>query len=424
MAIRGSKVLRQYFSVFRGLPFARLPKIPCLEHEDDHDKSFLKKNVSLQKIAELGNDFVILLKRTGEVDECSLSNKKFHGLDNRNLLDAGFMQLVHIADRPAVLAAFSKAVHAGEEVLVELRMRCQRYENVSEYFCWIELTCSLFESSAFDKEGQGVGEGQVLCLARDISRWKEREAELISREETAHEQIETKTRLLINMSHELRTPLNTIIGFSEMMKLPGITAQNEQQMVEYAGIIFDSGQALLGVVNEVLDMSQFDAEEYKLDPQVFRVSDLVSASVELVQLEATKEHVRFIITGHEDDLQMNADWAACKQALTSLLAAQIKTAAGGQVHLQIKTDSGLVKFVVTAIRQTDADEKLDFSVGTQMQNFINLVSGKLEVTQSSAGRNEVIMDVPQNLCFDNNVSNIVPISHQLEVSLEPLRKTA
>ena len=395
---RGSKVLRQVLSLFKSLQFARSSLIAWPIGARTGAATSLDNGFSLQKIASLGSDFVTVVQRTGEVDDCSFSSQNFHGLDKSDLLDSGFMELVHVGDRPACLAAFSQAVHEKQQVQVELRLRCHPNEDTGNYFRWMELVCSPLESAEAE---------QILCLARDISRWKEREAHLIAREQVARDQIETKTRLLVNMSHELRTPLNTIIGFSQMMKLPGVTAQNERQMVEYAGIIFDSGQDLLGVVDEVLDMSQFDAGEYELAPEIFSVSDLVSASVELVQLEATEKNVRFLITGHEDDLQMNADLAACKQALCELLAAQIKGAAGGRVLLKVEMGNGTVRFVVTASVPDTGGQDLDFNAGLQLKNFVDVLSGTLKVTDSQSGRNEVVLQLPQNLCSNIKIPAIL-----------------
>ncbi len=407
--------MRQVLSLLKSLQFARRSLIAWPLSARNGAEASLDSGFSLQKIVRLGSDFVALVQRTGEVDDCSFSNAHFHGLDKSDLLDSGFMELVHIGDRPACLAAFSQAVHEKQRVQVELRLRCHPNEDTSNYFRWIELVCSPVQSAQNE---------QVLCLARDISHWKEREAQLIAREQAAHDQIETKTRLLVNMSHELRTPLNTIIGFSQMMKLPGITVQNERQMVEYAGIIFDSGQDLLGVVDEVLDMSQFDAGEYELAPEIFSVSDLVSASVELVQLEAKEKNVRFLITGHEDDPQMNADLAACKQALCELLASQINGAAGGRVHLKVKMGEGTVRFVVTASVLDAGDQIAVFKSGLQLRNFVDVLSGGLNVTSSQSNRNEVVLELPQNLCSDKKVCNIVSLAPKGNERAVPLRKTA
>ena len=386
--------MRQYLSLFKSLSSVRASKIfPLFVQEGEPCGAPLADSLTLQKINRLASDITAIVQRTGEVNECSFSSRNFHGLKKQDFLENGFVEFVHIADRPACLSAFSQAAHSSEQVLVELRLRCHPNSETSEFFIWVELACTALEGVG----DTGDGEGQVLCLVRDISRWKERESELLARETVMREQIETRTRLLVNMSRELRTPLNTIIGFSEMMKLPGVTAQNEQQMVEYAGIIFNSGQDLLGVVDEVLDMSQFDAGQYKLDPQIFHISDLVSASVELVQFEATQNDVRFTITGHEDDLQMNADWAACKQALAGLLAAQIKGVSGGQVHLMVKADKGYVSFVVAALRYPGPQEPLAFIAGLQMKKFIDLVSGELDITLDMSDRNEVALRLPQNL---------------------------
>lgn len=413
--------MHQYFSLFRGHLSADQAGVSCVEHDGNVHNNSLENNDTLRQIAKVGSDFVTVHRRTGDVDDCSFSTQNFHGLQQGDLLDGGFMERVHIADRPACLGAFSRACHDGGKVHVELRLRCPSPDRASDFFRWIEMTCTAFEADEHDMSG----ERQVLCVNRDITRWKQREEQLMALEQTAQESIETKTRFLSNMSHELRTPLNAIIGFSEMMKLPGITAQNEQQMVEYAGIIHESGRHLLGVVDEVLDMSQLEAGEYKVNPEIFNLADLVNASVELVQFEAEEKSVRVIIHGLDETLQMNADLRACKLALVELLAGRIKMASvRDKIHLAIKTDEHFIIFVATGSQLHHEKEFCSFSVGRQLQKFVGLLQGSLHVELNDAGQDEVALRLPTGLPSRSTVSNIVSIEHRVDCVSPPLKKTA
>ena len=95
---RGSKVLRQVLSLFKSHWFAR-PSLIAWPIGARAETS-LESGFSLQKIVRLGSDFVTVVQRTGEVDDCSFSSQNFHGLDKSDLLDSGFMELVHVGDRP------------------------------------------------------------------------------------------------------------------------------------------------------------------------------------------------------------------------------------------------------------------------------------------------------------------------------------
>ena len=329
--------LRQYFSLFANTAF-KSTKGAQIARESTENGYSLEHNDALRQIAGAGCDLVSMHHRTGEVIDCSFSDLTFHGLERGDLQGAAFLERVHIADRPAFLGALSQACHGNEKVRVELRLSCPSMDGAADYFCWIEMACSsLREPGRRDDEGGAP----VMCVTRDITHFKEREQELIDLQRETLETLEIKTRLLSNMSHELRTPLNAIIGFSEMMKLPGITAQNEQQMVEYAGFINDSGRHLLGVVDEVFEFSQLAEGQSRGAPRNFSLGDLVSASMELVQLEAEEKKQRLVIGEYDEALEMNADWQVCKQVLVALLVAQIDAGihcgaglSGGSGHTQ------------------------------------------------------------------------------------------
>jgi cell cycle sensor histidine kinase DivJ len=410
--------LHQYLSLFRNHPDGN----SCADNDEEHPRHYLETKSVLRQIAGIGSDFVIIAQRTGEVDDCSFSTPEFRGLKSEDLLAGGFLERVHVADRPACLGALNRACHDGEKINIELRLRCLSSEHASECFCWIEMTCSAFQTV---KNSETDEAGSVLCVSRDITYWKEREQELIARERAAQEAIETKSRFLSNMSHELRTPLNAIIGFSEMMKLPGITEQNEQQMVEYAGIIHDSGRHLLGVVNDVFDMSQLEVGKYKLDPQIFRVADLVSTGVDLVQLEAENKGVRFVVGDFDHALQMSADWRVCRQALVELLAGYLKCEPeSGRVHLAIRSDADLLELIVTGSPFDGGAELPRFSVGAQLQGFVDLLHGCLHVTTNATGQNEVTLRLQRGLPVDVELSSVVPIDNLADRGSQRFKLTA
>ena len=104
----------------------------------------------------------------------------------------------------------------------------------------------------------------VTDLHHKLRQNHEKNIELEKARDAAIELSQTKSTFLAQMSHELRTPLNAIIGFSEIMKM-GMLGEIQEQYKEYADNIHDSGQHLLAIVNNVLDMAKLENGEYYLD---------------------------------------------------------------------------------------------------------------------------------------------------------------
>ena len=111
----------------------------------------------------------------------------------------------------------------------------------------------------------------MLAGTRDISERKAQEAELLRARDEAESASRAKTQFLANMSHELRTPLNAVIGFSEILNRELFGALGEQRYRDYARLIHESGEHLLNVVNDILDMSKIEAGKFKIVKEPFDV---------------------------------------------------------------------------------------------------------------------------------------------------------
>ena len=110
-----------------------------------------------------------------------------------------------------------------------------------------------------------------------------------------------KSEFLSNMSHELRTPLNAIIGFSELMQHIGADGGMNTKTLEYAGHICHAGRHLLGIVNDILDMSKIESGTFELDLSLNSIEDALQAAIAIVQprLDAKKQR---LTVGIPDDI--------------------------------------------------------------------------------------------------------------------------
>jgi len=160
-----------------------------------------------------------------------------------------------------------------------------------------------------------------------------------------------KSHFLANISHELRTPLNAIIGFSEVMKEELMGPHALPAYKDYSGDIYNSGQHLLKLINEILDLSRIEAGRYELREKAVEVDVIGEGCLKLIKLRADQRGVA-LKTEFEDGLPaVYADDQAIRQIWLNLISNAIKfTPRDGQVTLTVKR--GGDGAVVCSVRDT------------------------------------------------------------------------
>jgi two-component system cell cycle sensor histidine kinase PleC len=178
-------------------------------------------------------------------------------------------------------------------------------------------------------------EKRLISTVNDLRTSQQRSAELAEKyaeEKTrAEDANQAKSKFLANMSHELRTPLNAIIGFSEIMESGMFGPLGAEKYREYCGDIHTSGQYLLDVINDILDMSKIEAGRIRLDFEELDLDMLLADAMRVVTARAQDKHltVRSRIT---PALRLHADRRALKQIMLNLLSNAVKfTPEGGRV---------------------------------------------------------------------------------------------
>jgi PAS domain S-box-containing protein len=157
-----------------------------------------------------------------------------------------------------------------------------------------------------------------------------------------------KSDFLANVSHELRTPLNAIIGFSEIIKMQMFGTIGQPLYAEYARDIHSSGQHLLAIINDILDLSKIEAGRFQLHPEAVSVAELFEDCARLVGERANAAGLKLIREIDPATPMLFADKRAAKQILINLLGNAIKfTPQGGEVRLAAKSgEDGLVELSV------------------------------------------------------------------------------
>ncbi len=155
-----------------------------------------------------------------------------------------------------------------------------------------------------------------------------------------------KSRFLASMSHELRTPLNAILGFSEVMANEVLGPMENGTYKEYAQDINDSGQHLLNLINEILDLSRVEAGRHELTEEVMRLSDIAEDAIHLVALKARSKDIR-VISNFETALpHIWADERSVRQIMLNLLSNAVKfTPVGGEISIHVGWTNGGGQYV-------------------------------------------------------------------------------
>jgi two-component system cell cycle sensor histidine kinase PleC len=148
-----------------------------------------------------------------------------------------------------------------------------------------------------------------------------------------------KSEFLANMSHQLRTPLNAIIGFSEMMEQQVLGALGSPKYVEYCTGIRQSGEYLLGVIADVLDMSRLESGSIRLQKSTFAIETAIEAAIATVESMASEKSI--MITAALPDTPITADQSAVEKILTILLRNAVKfTPEYGRIAVRTSSISG------------------------------------------------------------------------------------
>ena len=172
-----------------------------------------------------------------------------------------------------------------------------------------------------------------------------REIEVKSRELEAASR--HKSEFLANMSHELRTPLNAIIGFSEVLSERMFGEINEKQ-AEYIGDILQSGQHLLSLINDILDLSKIEAGRMELELSDFDLPSAIENTLTLVRERAVRRGIELGRTVDERLGMVRADERKVKQVLLNLLSNALKfTPEGGRIDVRAAVRDGTAEISVT-----------------------------------------------------------------------------
>ncbi|MDG4854693.1 MULTISPECIES: PAS domain-containing sensor histidine kinase [unclassified Mesorhizobium] len=209
----------------------------------------------------------------------------------------------------------------------------------------------LHQEKLVDSERRLMATIHDLSLARRAEEERAKELVELNRKymketERAEAANRAKSEFLANMSHELRTPLNAIIGFSELMQQGLFGPLGSERYEEYASDINGSGKYLLGVINDILDMSKIEAGQFSLDREEIDLCPLIRETVRVISLQAAEKSIT-VDTRIADAMRLYADRRAIKQIAINLLSNAVKfTGQGGKITVRARSASGALVLTI------------------------------------------------------------------------------
>lgn len=145
-----------------------------------------------------------------------------------------------------------------------------------------------------------------------------------------------KSDFLATMSHELRTPLNAIIGFSEMIRREYMGPVGSPKYIEYAADINDSGQHLLSIISDILDLAKAESGKLELNESFFDIGDVIKSTLKMFQQKADEDRVLLEFSAQTDGCTVKGDERLLRQVALNLVSNSMKfTPAGGRVSISV-----------------------------------------------------------------------------------------
>ena len=312
-------------------------------------------------VAVLGATAVVLLERrarrtaSASVNPTHESEEKFRrifdtmadGYYRSRLSDGSFLDVnpaaAEILGYPSIEALMERRT---TDLYANLEDRAPIIEEIKRHgeFRGLEVALRRYDGSVatvlisgrilYDEAGQPVEQESNFI---DVSTRKEAEAALEEARLHAEQANRAKSAFLANMSHELRTPMNAIIGYSEIL-MEDAEEEGNSSAVEDLRKIHGASTHLLGLINDVLDLSKVEAGKMELYPETFDVSAMIDGVTETVATLLQKNDNRLDVTVDPSLTQMRADLTKVRQATLNLLSNAAKFTHQGAIGLTVRPD--------------------------------------------------------------------------------------
>src|SRR2546423_13878249 len=249
------------------------------------DQRLRDQHFYTRSLIESNIDAIMTTDPRGIITDVNKQTEALTGCTRDELIGAPFKN--YFTDPSRAEAGVNRVLSEGTVTNYELTARARDGT----------LTIVSYNATTFhdrDRVLQGV-----FAAARDMTELKRIEETLQLKNVELEDASRMKSEFLANMSHELRTPLNAIIGFSEVLK-DGMVGEMTDKQRGFIGDIFNSGNHLLALINDILDLSKVEAGKMQLDLDPVQVSSLFVNSLSIIREKAASRHINLTLDAAED----------------------------------------------------------------------------------------------------------------------------
>lgn len=351
-------------------------------------KELDENNANTQAILNNTRDGVWSLDLLGKIltfNKVTADNFDYHF---NHTLQTGdlFFEVVPSEHIKLYKALFKKALLGVTSIEV------QKYD-IGNYSFYLEVACSPILNN---KEVTGV-----IFFARNVSHRIEAEEKLHEAKLIAEQALEFKSRFLANMSHEIRSPMNAMLGFADLLDATPLNAEQK----EFVGIIRESGEDLLVIINDILDLSKIQRGKMPIRKQNFKLQDALKKTIQLHRYKAEdRGNTLGLILDKKAPDWLYGDDSRLTQVLNNLISNAIKFTENGTINLEVKpiivndkettlqfmvSDTGIglpsdkLKHIFEDFTQVDSDlqrEAKGTGLGLSIvANLVQLMKGTVEV---------------------------------------------
>ncbi len=289
------------------------------------------QDITARKVTE-----AILVRQLSAIEAASegiaiLTNNQFIYLNPAHISLFGYDSLNELIGQPWTVLYSPEEVRRFEQDIAPVLMEKGHWQG--------EMLAQRKDGSFFAEELSltFADNGDLICVCRDITERKLTQVRLEVSKESAEKANRAKSQFLANMSHELRTPLNAIIGFTQLMAKDNSLKGENQEFVE---IINQSGEHLLGLINDILEMSKIEAGLVALAENNFDLYRLLKSVETLFKLKTDAKGLQLIFVRADDVPQfIEADEIKLRQILMNLLGNATKFTQSGHIRVSVRAEA-------------------------------------------------------------------------------------
>ena len=284
-------------------------------------------------ILDAAPDSIIVVDRKLTILEASPGTERTYGYSTEERMGQNALAIMHPDDVERVSAELERLFAQGNDELMSYRFRARHADG---RWLMIETRGRLLR----DEDGESH---RAVLVSRDVSDTVGAEEALAAAKEEAERANAAKSEFMSRMSHELRTPLNSVLGFAQILQME-LKSSDDLELVDH---VYKSGQHLLTLINEVLDISRVESGNIGLTPESVNLHEVVAECLDIIGPQANE---RGVDIGSNDsfDYAVVADHLRLKQVILNLLSNAIKYNRNeGSVTIQCKSRGAKVRFSVS-----------------------------------------------------------------------------